>query len=93
MAGWLMCTQVRLRQTSLPGCKPRALVVPLAYSLHISLLDLSCCPLCAEERLQFIHLLQHFATSKHLRVSILSGDAHVGGVGRLYSKPKYKNIG
>lgn len=31
------------------------------------------CPPIAEERLQFIHLLQHFASSKHLRVSILSG--------------------
>ncbi|KAI3436720.1 hypothetical protein D9Q98_006135 [Chlorella vulgaris] len=46
----------------------------------------------AEERLEFIHLLQHFATAKNVRVSILSGDAHVAGVGRLYSKPKFKNI-
>ena len=47
----------------------------------------------AGERLQFIRLLQEFSISKGLRVSILSGDAHVGGVGRLYSRPKIKNIG
>lgn len=41
-----------------------------------------------EERVQFIHMLQRFSTDKHLRVTILSGDAHVGGVGRLYSRPK-----
>lgn len=48
----------------------------------------------AAERLEFIHLLQRYATSKHpLRVSILSGDAHVAGVGRLYSRPKILPIG
>lgn len=47
----------------------------------------------AAERLQFIRLLQDFATSKRLRVSILSGDAHVGGVGRLYTHhPKIKPL-
>jgi hypothetical protein len=45
-----------------------------------------------EERLRFIHLMQHWATSKSVRVSILSGDAHVGGVGRLYSHPKAKTL-
>lgn len=47
----------------------------------------------ADERLQFIHLLQRFSERHHLRVSILSGDAHVGGVGRLYSRPKMKPMG
>ncbi|KAL4858911.1 Obg-like ATPase 1 [Chlorella vulgaris] len=41
----------------------------------------------------FIHMLQEFATKKRMRVSIISGDAHVGGVGRFYSRPKIKNIG
>lgn len=39
-----------------------------------------------QERLEFIHLLQEVALAKKVRVSILSGDAHVGGVGRLYSR-------
>lgn len=47
----------------------------------------------AEERLQFIRLLQRFSEERRLRVSILSGDAHVGGVGRLYSRPKIKPLG
>jgi hypothetical protein len=51
----------------------------------------SCLP--AEERLQFIKLLQDFSLKRGLRVSILSGDAHVGGVGRLYSRPKIRNQG
>ncbi|PRW44508.1 plasma membrane [Chlorella sorokiniana] len=46
-----------------------------------------------EERLQFIRMLQEFSLTKGLRVSILSGDAHVGGVGRLYSRPKIKDVG
>lgn len=32
----------------------------------------------AEERLEFIHLLQHFATAKNVRVSILSGERWPG---------------
>jgi hypothetical protein len=54
---------------------------------------LLCCQTAAEERLQFIHLLQQFSTSRSMRVSVLSGDAHVGGVGRLYSHPKIKHPG
>lgn len=46
-----------------------------------------------DERLQFIRLLQRFSERQNLRVSILSGDAHVGGVGRLYSRPKIKPLG
>ncbi|PSC71461.1 DNA repair REV1 [Micractinium conductrix] len=46
-----------------------------------------------QERLQFICLLQKFAESKCLRVTILSGDAHVGGVGRLYSREKISHLG
>ena len=48
--------------------------------------------LCAEERLKFIRLLQKFAEQRGFRVTILSGDAHVGGVGQLYSHPKYKDL-
>lgn len=44
-----------------------------------------------EERLAFIRMLQGFSKNKSLRVSILSGDAHVGGVGRLYSRPKIRD--
>lgn len=46
----------------------------------------------AEERLAFIHLLQGFAEGHGCRVTVLSGDAHVGGVGRLYSRPKVKDL-
>lgn len=42
----------------------------------------------AEEKVKFIHMLQEAADAKKYRITILSGDAHVGGVGRLYSKPK-----
>lgn len=45
-------------------------------------------PVPADERQCFIRLLQEVALTKRVRVSILSGDAHVGGVGRLYSRPK-----
>lgn len=45
-----------------------------------------------EERLGFIRLLQDFALQKQLRVSVLSGDAHVGGVGQLYSAPKVHDL-
>ena len=41
-----------------------------------------------EERKQFIKMLHKIALTKHVRVTVLSGDAHVGGVGRLYSWPK-----
>lgn len=41
-----------------------------------------------QERHEFIKVLQEVALAKHVRVSIISGDAHVGGVGRLYSRPK-----
>ncbi|KAL4527925.1 hypothetical protein Ndes2526B_g07715 [Nannochloris sp. 'desiccata'] len=37
------------------------------------------------EREMFVKLLQEIALVKHVRVTILSGDAHVGGVGRFYS--------
>jgi len=43
-----------------------------------------------EERIEFIHLLQEIASNKGVRVSVLSGDAHVGGVGRLYSRKRPK---
>lgn len=46
----------------------------------------------AEERLGFIRLLQRFADRRGMRVTLLSGDAHVGGVGRLYSRPKYRDL-
>lgn len=42
----------------------------------------------ASERDMFIKILQEIAVVKNMRVSILSGDAHVGGVGRFYSHPK-----
>lgn len=42
----------------------------------------------AKERYELIKLLQEIALAKNVRVTILSGDAHVGGVGRLYSRPK-----
>lgn len=38
--------------------------------------------------MQFIRLLQEASLQRGVRVSILSGDAHVCGVGRLYSQPK-----
>jgi hypothetical protein len=38
-----------------------------------------------KERNKFITMLQHCALDKKYRVSILSGDAHVGGVGEIYS--------
>lgn len=41
-----------------------------------------------EERIRLIRMLQEIALAKNVRVSILSGDAHVAGVGRLYSRPK-----
>lgn len=41
-----------------------------------------------EEKLRFIRMLQEAAQAKEYRITILSGDAHVGGVGRLYSRPK-----
>jgi len=37
------------------------------------------------EREMFVKILQEIALVKNVRVTILSGDAHVGGVGRLYS--------
>lgn len=49
-------------------------------------------PIFAEERTAFIHMLQEVAVAKECRISILSGDAHVAGVGRLYSQPKYKHL-
>jgi hypothetical protein len=41
-----------------------------------------------EEKLAFVRMLQEAALSRRFRVTILSGDAHVGGVGRLYGRPK-----
>jgi hypothetical protein len=37
------------------------------------------------EREMFVKILQEIALVKNVRVTLLSGDAHVGGVGRLYS--------
>ena len=32
--------------------------------------------------------LQGIAQSRHIRMTFVSGDVHVGGLGRLYSHPK-----
>lgn len=32
--------------------------------------------------------LQTFAQTRHIRVTFVSGDVHVGGLGRLYTHPK-----
>lgn len=45
-----------------------------------------------EEKLQFVRLLQEPALRRGIRVSVLSGDAHVCGVGRLYSHPKMDSL-
>lgn len=37
------------------------------------------------ERREFIQMLQNASKEKHYRVTILSGDAHVGGIGEIYS--------
>lgn len=46
----------------------------------------------SDERLQFVRLLKEVALSQRLRVTLVSGDAHVGGVGRIYSHPKVKDV-
>lgn len=38
----------------------------------------------AGERKELLYLMQEWSTTKNMRISILSGDAHVGGVGRFY---------
>ena len=45
-----------------------------------------------KERLEFIRMLQGVAVERGVRVTVVSGDAHVGGVGRLYSRPKIRNV-
>lgn len=35
-----------------------------------------------------IRKMQEFARTRNLRISFISGDVHVGGLGRLYSNPK-----
>lgn len=45
----------------------------------------------AAEKLRFIRLLQEVAERQGVRVTVLSGDAHVGGAGQLYSRPKIKD--
>jgi hypothetical protein len=46
----------------------------------------------AAEKLELVGLLKRLAVGRRARVTILSGDAHVGGVGRLYSRPKTKHL-
>lgn len=41
-----------------------------------------------EERVRFIQLLQEASLKKKFRVTILSGDAHVGGIGEIYSRQR-----
>ncbi|KDD73787.1 hypothetical protein H632_c1837p0, partial [Helicosporidium sp. ATCC 50920] len=45
-----------------------------------------------EERQEFIDQLHAIAVIKRVRISIISGDAHVAGVGRLYSYPKIRPL-
>lgn len=73
--------------------EPTCMRVSVALALLPTLRPLPSRTCCADERLQFIRLLQRFSERQNLRVSILSGDAHVGGVGRLYSRPKIKPLG
>ena len=40
------------------------------------------------ERAAFVERLQQVAKAREARVSFVSGDVHVGGIGRLYSRPK-----
>ena len=42
----------------------------------------------ADEKQKFVQLLQSSAAKKQYRVTILSGDAHVGGFGEVYSRAK-----
>ena len=41
-----------------------------------------------DEKNKFIQMLQRAAQKKQYRVSILSGDAHVGGIGEIYSRAR-----
>ncbi|KAF2001288.1 hypothetical protein P154DRAFT_619607 [Amniculicola lignicola CBS 123094] len=41
-----------------------------------------------EERNWFIHELQHIASTKNVRVTILGGDVHLAAMGQFYSKKK-----
>lgn len=41
-----------------------------------------------EERETLIRRLQDVAKARNMRVTFISGDVHVGGLGRLYSHPK-----
>ncbi|KDD75811.1 hypothetical protein H632_c489p0, partial [Helicosporidium sp. ATCC 50920] len=45
-----------------------------------------------EERQEFIDQLHATAVIKRVRISIISGDVHVAGVGRLYSYPKIRPL-
>ena len=40
------------------------------------------------ERAAFVERLQQIAKAREVRVSFVSGDVHVGGVGRMYTRPK-----
>lgn len=40
------------------------------------------------ERAAFVERLQQVARAREARVSFVSGDVHVGGIGRLYTRPK-----
>ncbi|KKA28825.1 hypothetical protein TD95_000301, partial [Thielaviopsis punctulata] len=42
------------------------------------------------ERREIVEQLQDIAMIKSVRVTILSGDVHLGGVGQFYSNPKFK---
>lgn len=48
--------------------------------------------LFAEERKTFLRTLLEVSKIKHMRISILSGDAHVAGVGRVYTKPRIRPL-
>ena len=40
------------------------------------------------ERAAFVERLQAVAKAREARVSFVSGDVHVGGIGRFYTRPK-----
>lgn len=40
----------------------------------------------------FVDRLQEVAKAREVRVSFVSGDVHVGGVGRLYTRPKVHSM-
>ncbi|KAK9817992.1 hypothetical protein WJX72_005420 [[Myrmecia] bisecta] len=45
-----------------------------------------------DERNMFIQKLQGLSKEKEIRVTFISGDVHVGGIGRFYTHPKVRHL-